>query len=236
MSNSFFRFKQFTVHHDLCAMKVGTDGVLLGAWTDCRNTKTILDVGCGSGLIALMLAQRSEAEIDAVDIDKNACEQSEINFRNSPFSERLNVYHSDFNLYSATRKYDLIVSNPPYFVRSLKSPDSGRCSARHTEKLRFEDLFEKSIQLLTDNGKLSLILPADAFDLIQAIASRNHLFLSRKTTVKPLAASPPKRILLEYSKEKKPLIENELSIENSHRTYSDEYIELTGEFYLGMKK
>jgi tRNA1Val (adenine37-N6)-methyltransferase len=236
MSNPFFRFKQFTVHHDLCAMKVGTDGVLLGAWADCTNAKNVLDVGCGSGLIALMLAQRSEAEIDAVDIDENACEQSEINFRNSPFAGRLNVYHSDFNLYSSTRKYDLIVSNPPYFVRSLKSPNAGRCSARHMEKLRFEDLFGKSTQLLAENGKLSLILPADVFDLIQSIASCNHLFLSRKTTVKPLPASPPKRILLEYSKEKNPLKENELFIENPLHAYSDEYIELTKEFYLKMKE
>jgi tRNA1Val (adenine37-N6)-methyltransferase len=213
-------------------MKVGTDGVLLGAWADCTSTKTILDVGCGSGLIALMLAQRSGAEIDAVDIDKDACEQSEMNFRNSPFANRLKVYHTDFNLYFPTHKYDLIVSNPPYFIRSLKSPDSGRCSARHADKLHFENLLEKSAQLLTNKGKLSLILPFDIFDLIQSIANRNKLFLSRKTIVRPLADSLPKRILLEYSKEKTQTKENEIFIEKSRHVYSDEYIELTKDYYL----
>jgi tRNA1Val (adenine37-N6)-methyltransferase len=213
-------------------MKVGTDGVLLGAWTDCRNANAVLDVGSGTGLIALMLAQRSPAKIDAVDIDKNACEQSEINFRNSPFADRLKVYHTDFKFYSPTCKYDLIVSNPPYFINSLKSPDTGRNSARHTGEFHLRDLLGKSAQLLTGSGKLSLILPFDTFDFIQTIAAQNDLFLSRKTNVRPLAASSPKRILLEYSKEKGQTQENEMFIEHTRHVYSDEYIELTKNYYL----
>ncbi|MDR0413039.1 MAG: methyltransferase [Dysgonamonadaceae bacterium] len=231
MSNSFFYFKQFTVYHDLCAMKVGTDGVLLGAWTDCGNAANILDVGSGSGLIALMLAQRSGASIDAVDIDGNACEQSAVNFGNSPFAARLKIHRVDFNAYFPAVRYDLIVSNPPYFARSLKSPDAGRCVARHAEKLSFEDLFGKSAALLTGKGRLSLILPADTFDRIQSIAGENNLFLRRKTTVRPHAASPPKRILLEYSKEKTQPEEDELLIEKAPRVYSDEYRALTSDYY-----
>jgi tRNA1Val (adenine37-N6)-methyltransferase len=232
VSASFFRFKQFTVRHDCCAMKVGTDGVLLGAWVDCSRVETVLDVGTGSGLIALMLAQRSPAIIDAVDIDKDACRQAQINFENSPFRERLNIYRSSFPDFSPKMKYDLIVSNPPYFSRSLLSPDKGRTQARHNDTLPFEDLMGKSASLLSPDGKLSLILPFDAFDRIHALAEENGLFLNRKTLVSPLQDRAPKRILLEYSRHDCSLIENRLSIEKSHHVYSEEYIALTKDFYL----
>jgi tRNA1Val (adenine37-N6)-methyltransferase len=145
MSNPFFHFKQFTIYHNLCAMKVGVDGVLLGAWADCRNAGYILDAGTGSGLIALMLAQRSNAIIHAIDIDENSCNQAEINFTNSPFHDRLSVEHISFQNYFPPVRYDLIVSNPPYFANSLKSPDKNRNLARHDEFLPIEVLIKKAL-------------------------------------------------------------------------------------------
>ena len=215
-------------------MKVGTDGVLLGAWTDDSNAQRILDVGTGSGLIALMLAQRSNAPIDAIDIDENAYKQAIINFENSPFSERLKVYLTDFLSYSPSQNYDLIVSNPPYFIDSLKSPNPSRNFARHSDELNLEALVQKSKQLLSTQGRLSLILPFSSFDSIQAIAIQNHLYLTRKTIVRPLKNHPPKRILLEFSPKEKEIEINDIFIEESRHRYSQEYIELTKDFYLGM--
>jgi tRNA1Val (adenine37-N6)-methyltransferase len=213
-------------------MKVGTDGVLLGAWTDCENAERILDVGTGSGLIALMLAQRSQTDIDAIDVDENAYKQSSVNFHNSIFSRRINNYHMDFRQYTTRKTYDLIVSNPPYFTNSMQSPDKNRSTARHTHQLDFETLLRKSNQLLSDNGRLSIILPYESLIVIQEIAERNQLHLSRKTIVRPLENHPPKRVLLEFSKVISDTEENELFIEKSRRVYSDDYICLTKDFYL----
>ena len=234
MSNSFFRFKQFTVHHDLCAMKVGTDGVLLGAWADCDGVKSILDVGTGSGLIALMLAQRSDAIIHAIDKEESACKQARINFENSHFLSRLSVGHCSYQDFATPDKYDLIVSNPPFFTQSLKSPDKERSSARHNDELSFDKLVDKSVSLLAENGKLSLILPYDAFDTIHSLAIKKGLFLCRKTEVSPMEHLPPKRVLLEYSKKQDQIISNAFFIEKSRHHYSDEYIALTKDFYLNM--
>ncbi|MDR0542361.1 MAG: methyltransferase [Dysgonamonadaceae bacterium] len=235
MSNPWFQFKQFTVRHDLCAMKVGTDGTLLGAWVDVSGAKTILDVGTGSGLIALMLAQRSEdALIDAIDTDENACRQSEMNFALSPFVSRLRVVHGNFLHYFPLKACDLIVSNPPYFIDSLKSPDKQRTIARHTDELPLNGLLEKSAQLLTAGGRLSLILPAERFGFVQDAAARTGFFLVRKTEVCAVENRPPKRVLLEYARTFAPLAENKICIETAHHTYSEEYRALTKDFYLKM--
>jgi tRNA1Val (adenine37-N6)-methyltransferase len=234
MSNPYFRFKQFTVRHDLCAMKVGTDGVLLGAWSDVTNVKKILDVGTGSGLIALMLAQRSTAFIEAVDVDENACRQAKINFENSPFRDRLKIEKIDFQSFSSPAKYDLLVSNPPYFSNSLKSPDNSRNFARHQDSLSLADLITKSASLLNPQGKLALILPFENLENANALARKNQLFLCRKTHVLSVPNQPPKRVLLEYALYKLDLQENELSIEKSRQVYSEEYIALTKDFYLSV--
>ncbi|MCL1937975.1 MAG: methyltransferase [Candidatus Azobacteroides sp.] len=232
MSASFFRFKQFVISHDLCAMKTGTDGVLLGAWTHCADAAAILDVGTGSGLIALMLAQRSKGTIDAIDIDENAYKQAKINFAHSPFAEQVNAFHVDFLHYAPSHKYDLIVSNPPYFMDSSPSPYAARTTARHNCTLNLDELVQKSTELLSSNGRLSLIVPIGAFDLLQSITTLNNLYLTRKTVVRSLENRPPKRTLLEYSKQMNELDENEFFIENSNHTYSPEYIELTKSYYL----
>ena len=232
MSNPYFRFKQFTVFHDQCAMKVGTDGVLIGAWTDCSQAERILDVGTGSGLIALMLAQRSKALIDALDIDENACIQAKYNVENSTFRERIQVIQSDFNHFNTDHKYDLIVSNPPYFVNSLPAPDRQRNMARHNHTLSFETLLKKSVTLLTEKGKIALILPYDAENQIQFLAENNGLFLYRKTIVCPKPDTNPKRILLEYAKVKASSEVSELYIEKEQHVYSEEFRQLIEEFYL----
>jgi len=232
MSNSYFRFKRFTVYHDLCAMKVGVDGTLLGAWADCRNVKYALDVGTGSGLISLMLAQRSEAFIHAVDIDDNACKQAEINFNNSLFRDRLSVECCDFRDFSSSVRYDLIVSNPPYFAESLKSPDKNRSLARHNEHLPLDVLIKKSASLLSLQGKIALILPFDRWENAHSIAIENKLFLYRKTLVSSLQNHPPKRVLLEYSFINQSATEAGFYIGKTKQTYSDEYRALTEEFYL----
>jgi tRNA1Val (adenine37-N6)-methyltransferase len=232
MSNPCFRFKQFTVRHDLCAMKVGTDGALLGAWADCTGAETILDAGTGSGLIALMLAQRSGAAVHAVDIDGNACEQAGINFRHSPFASRLTVEQAAFQRWETPLRFDLIVSNPPYFSTSLKSPDAGRNFARHNDSLPFADLIGKSRALMTAAGKLAVILPFDGFEEFHALALGNGLSLCRKTLVASLPHKPVKRVLLEYSDRKTDCRENMLFIERAPKVYSEEYVRLTEAFYL----
>jgi tRNA1Val (adenine37-N6)-methyltransferase len=231
MSNPYFQFKQFTVYHDLCAMKVGTDGVLLGAWADCKQAKNILDIGTGSGLIALMLAQRSEARIHAVDIDENAYRQAKINFEKSPFSDRLIPEKAAFQHWNTPLKFDLLVSNPPYFSDSLKSPDNRRNFARHNDSLFFTDLIEKSSSLMNPGGKLAVILPFAGSQVFQSLASDNQLYPCRKTQVLSLPHKPPKRVLLEYSNQETDFSESILLIEKSPRIYTKEYIALTEPFY-----
>jgi len=232
MSTAYFQFKQFTVYHDLCAMKVGVDGVLLGAWADCRNIRYGLDIGTGSGLIALMLAQRSKAFIHAIDVDENACKQAEINFNNSIFHDRLSIESVAFQDFLSSTRYDLIVSNPPYFARSLKSPDRNRSMARHNDHLPLDILIKKSASLLSLQGKAAFIIPYDQWEAIHALAVDNRLFLCRKTEVSTLQNHPPKRVLLEYSLIDRGRTEDSWYIGATKQTYSDEYRALTGDFYL----
>ncbi len=232
MANPYFQFKQFTVFHDQCAMKVGTDGVLLGAWSDCSRAKNILDVGTGSGLIALMLAQRSGAEIDALEIDEDACKQARYNIENSKFRDRIKITQSDFNCFETDKRYDLIVSNPPFFSNSLQAPDKKRNLARHNHALSFETLITKSADFLTGEGKIALILPYEACDEIQECACNCGLFLCRKTTVHPKPDVSPKRILLEYSKTNTVPEISAFFIEENRHIYSEEFKKLTWEFYL----
>ncbi len=232
MSNPYFRFKQFTVFHDQCAMKVGTDGVLLGAWANCSHARNVLDVGTGSGLIALMVAQRSKSLITGIDIDADACKQASINAQNSPFSGRLRIIRSSFQDFYPENKFDLIVSNPPFFANALKSPDKGRSQARHSDDLPLEYLFRKSVEILSPEGKLALIIPADRSEEADVYASESKLHKTGEIRISPLPGRPPKRILLEYSMQHSACLRSEWSIELSRHVYSDQYITLTKDFYL----
>jgi tRNA1Val (adenine37-N6)-methyltransferase len=218
-------------------MKVGTDGVLLGAWTNTDNANRILDIGTGTGLIALMLAQRSNANITALDAEANAYEQAKINFNSSPWTDRLQLVHSKIQDFHSDQLFDLIVSNPPYFSGYYSSDDISRDIARSADVLLpYEELVSSAKKLLMNNGRLSLILPADQQERIILIANQNGLTLSRLTFVKTKNTKEAKRILLEFvnaSSEVKEIVD-ELTIQSDDngRVYTQEYINLNKDFYL----
>ncbi|WP_304248069.1 tRNA1(Val) (adenine(37)-N6)-methyltransferase [Parabacteroides gordonii] len=238
MANPYFRFKKFTVYHDKCAMKVGTDAVLLGAWADTSFCKNILDIGTGTGIIALMLAQRSQATVEAIDIDKEACVQATENAAASPYTERIKVVHAscaDFSASNQQKRYDLIVSNPPYFINSLKCPDNKRTVARHTDTLLLSDLIREAQTLLSPSGRIALVLPYERQEEVKALASANHLYICRQTDVIPIPGAAPKRLLVELSATKENIKNRDtLTIEEARHQYTPEYIALTKEFYLKM--
>ncbi|OJV38356.1 MAG: tRNA (adenosine(37)-N6)-methyltransferase TrmM [Bacteroidales bacterium 36-12] len=236
MSNPYFKFKQFIVYHDQCAMKVGIDGVLLGAWTEVFATdENILDIGTGSGLIALMLAQRSDAKIDAIDIDEGAFKQSVFNISSSKWKDRMNVYHTSLQAFcnKSTDKYDLIVSNPPYFISSLKAPEKSRSTARHTDYLSHEDLLESSIKILKKTGRICLILPVDEGMQSVKYAESLNLFCNKMALVHPKPSSIAKRILLEFGFNNQDTLTSKIEIETEQRhIYSTEFSALLKDFYL----
>ena len=234
MPNPYFSFKRFTVYHDKCAMKVGTDGVLLGAWTNVNTSQRILDIGTGSGLVALMLAQRCEASITAIDIDSEAVEQAQININASNWKNRMEVIHTDLCKYSPQNLFDTIVSNPPYFIDSLKCDDIQRNTARHNDTLTSEQLFENVSQMLCPEGEFSLILPFEQSESAISIAEKYGLHPTRHTRVITRPGLPPKRSLLAFKKHLEEYIPQDLVIELERHVYSEEYIALTKEFYLKM--
>lgn len=242
MSSDCFRFKQFEVCHAGCAMKVGTDGVLLGAWAlqseklKVKSGKnTFLDVGTGSGLIALMLAQRFDnAQVDAIDMDADAVGQATENFARSPWSDRLSCRQIAVqDLAKEDVRYDAIVSNPPYFVDSLKNPNLQRQTARHTDTLSYEELLASCEHLLTADGVLSLILPAESEQVVLDTAMSVDLYPIRLVHVYSKPGKPVKRILLELQKRNdQPCEESHFYIESATSPRSDEYTALTKDFYL----
>ena len=170
MSNSYFKFKKFTIWHDKCAMKVGTDGVLLGAWVNVDNATKILDIGTGTGVVALMLAQRSDAEIIGIEIDSDAAEQASCNANESSWRNRIKIINQDFIHYNSKELFDVIVSNPPYFKNSIKSNDDKRNLARHVSSLNYQMLVEKAASLLLPTGSFSIIVPFDVIEDLEKYA------------------------------------------------------------------
>ncbi|EAW36648.1 tRNA1(Val) (adenine(37)-N6)-methyltransferase [Lyngbya sp. PCC 8106] len=233
-SNPYFRFKQFTIFQDRCAMKVGTDGVLLGAWTDFTNTQTILDIGTGTGLVALMLAQRSTAQIDAVEIDECSCIQAKENIELSPWKERIKVDNLSVQDYtkSCSKRYNLIVSNPPFFENAYKASEQSRTVARHTNFLSQVDLLNVSQQLLEKEGRLAVIYPTDAANSFQKMAQEFGFFCNQKLFIKPTPNRSIKRILMEFSQSQNNPSENTLTIEIDRHIYTPEFIDLVKDFYL----
>jgi tRNA1Val (adenine37-N6)-methyltransferase len=237
---TMFRFKHFTIQQDRCAMKVGTDGILLGAWATANAPTRILDIGAGTGLIALMLAQRFPlAIVDGVELEESAIEQARENFRVSPWAWRLNAIAGcirDVSLaQSMSQQYSLIVSNPPWFSDSLKSGEPARDLARHMDVLNSEDLPEMVLRLLTQGGRFATILPtAEGLRLIEH-ASAAGLQCCRRCDVYPKAAKPSKRLLLEFVRDEAhhPLVSESLVVEADQRhDYTQEFRDLTKEFYL----
>ncbi|MFC0345034.1 tRNA1(Val) (adenine(37)-N6)-methyltransferase [Epilithonimonas hispanica] len=229
-----FRFQQFDINQSSDVFRVGTDAVLLGALSNVINAKQILEVGTGTGIIALMLAQRnSEANILGIDINPEAVQISQDNFYNSPFSDRIKSQLQDFKNLETDEKFDLIISNPPYFEINSSEKD---ILARQRLELDFSDLIQKASQLLSDAGLFSVIIPIDSEKEFTRICLSDNLFLQRKIIIKGIQNAEPKRVVLEYSlKESETTIEN-FVIEKSPRVYSDEYLELTKDFHLFNKK
>lgn len=236
-----FAFKQFTINQDRCAMKVGTDGVLLGAWTPIfHNPFNILDIGAGTGLLALMLAQRSYAQqIDAVEIDEDAYEQCVENFEQSKWNDRLFCYHASIDefteeFFEEEEEYDLIVSNPPFYSENYSSGDEKRDKARFQEALPFDELIESAQALLSENGIFAVIIPYKEEENFIALAASVYLYPLKITRVKGAPTTEIKRSLLAFSRLEQTPIIDELTIETERHKYTPEYIELTKYFYLKM--
>lgn len=235
MPNSFFKFKRFTVWHDQCAMKVGTDGVLLGSWVRTDGVGRLLDVGTGTGLIALMLAQRSRAVIDAIDLDADACRQAEGNVLASPFADRIQIHPLSLHAYAAESAggYDLIVSNPPYFNRSLKCANEQRTLARHNDSLHLDSLLADCCRLLAPAGRIALVLPSDQEKELLIRAAENRLLVVRRTDVLPTPTSLPKRLLVELSSASLLIAPfTRLVLEVARHQYTADYKDLTKDYYL----
>jgi tRNA1Val (adenine37-N6)-methyltransferase len=236
---SVFQFKQFSVNQDQTAMKIGTDGVLLGAWTPIENNpKSVLDIGTGTGIIALMLAQRSSAkQIDALEIDESAYEQAVENFENSPWGDRLFCFHAGLDEFvdDPEDEYDLIVSNPPFFSEDYRSDNEQRDLARFQEAMPFEELVEAADLLLSENGIFSVIIPFNEEDRFIELCAEVELFPIKITRVKGTKNTKIIRSLLAFKRyELAVLTADELVIEISRHEYTPEYISLTKDFYLKM--
>jgi tRNA1Val (adenine37-N6)-methyltransferase len=235
MSNSYFNFKQFSINQDRSGMKVGTDGVLLGAWVDCRNAEMILDIGTGTGLIALMLAQRCNAHIDAIEIDADSFMQADENVRRSRFADRISVAQISLQEFSRTtrHRYDLIVANPPYFTGSLKSHGAGRTAARHDDTLPRDQLIDSAHTLLKEGGRFALILPHNDAEIFADKARDKGLFCLQMVSVSPTPGKQPSRMLIELGKTGKETVRSSLVIGGEKPgSYSESFMMLTRDFYL----
>lgn len=232
-----FRFKQFTIEQDRCAMKVGTDGVLLGAWAPIdHHPYAVLDIGTGTGLIALQVAQRSDAEqIEALEIDAEAFEQAVENFENSPWNDRLFCFHTSLDNFMEElqdEEYDLIVSNPPFYTETVSSGDASRDRARQNDALPFSDLCEASGILLSESGVLAVIIPFKEEENVRALAAENDLFPFKITRVQGTPTSEIKRSLLAFSRIPQEPLYDTLIIETARHHYTEDYKKLTKDFYL----
>ena len=238
MSNKPFQFKQFTIQQDKTAMKIGTDGVLLGAWVCLEsNPFSILDIGAGTGIIALMLAQKSNAElIDAIELNTDAYEQTVANFEESSWGDRLFCYHASLQEFAKEidDTYDLIISNPPFYTSTYKELEKDRAMARHTETLNYSDLLQGVSKLLSEKGRCAFIIPFSEEVTFIKIAIGFKLFPNRITHVKGTETSKIKRSLLQFSFEEKPIEKSELIIEIERHNYTTTYKNLVQDFYLKM--
>ncbi len=235
MSNKFFQFKQFNVFHDKCAMKVTTDSVILGAWTDVNGINYALDIGTGTGLLALMIAQRSDAMIDAVETDESACLQASENVSSSPWKNRIIIIHDTIQHFAnlTNKKYDLIISNPPYFQHSLRSPDKRKSVARHNVNLSYDELLMCTQKLMAPEGKFSVIIPAIESENFTELAYIYQLYPSKICQIKSFPNATCLRIMIEFRLSPvKNTSHNELIIHKAIGKYSEEYLTLTKDFYL----
>lgn len=230
-----FQFKQFTIHQERTAMKVGTDGVLLGAWAETETAISILDIGTGTGLLALMTAQRNQqARVDAIEIEPEAATQAQENVTASPWHNRIRIYNTSIFNFTPDIQYDCILCNPPFFIHSTKNPEQNRTLARHSDTLPHDTLAETAEKLLTPGGCFYIILPPPEAHAFIEYAQTHQLFPARITHVLPNPDKTAKRYLMKFTRLNLPVIVDKLVIEWSRHQYSPEYIKLTRDFYLNM--
>jgi tRNA1Val (adenine37-N6)-methyltransferase len=236
--NKPFKFKEFSINQDRCAMKIGTDGVLLGAWTSIENNPfSVLDIGAGTGVLSLMMAQRSTAQnIDALEIDADAYEQCSENFENSPWADRLFCYHASLLEFveEIEDKYDLIICNPPFYSEDYKTDNDARDLARFNDAMPFEHLTFAVANLLSEEGIFSVVVPHKEESNFIDLASKVDLYPNRKLHVKGNSDSEIKRSLLEFSFKENEIETSKLIIETGRHQYTEDYINLTKDFYLKM--
>lgn len=238
MSNTFFQFKQFTINQSGAAMKVGTDGCLLGSWVPLDHTVTVLDIGTGTGLLALMIAQRLTAlkasfQIDALDLDPGAVQQALENIQRTAWADKINVFLRDILKYAPLFQYDLLVCNPPYFEDSLHCPDESRTLARHNDSIPFSLLMKKASELMSESGRFCLIVPTEAGQSLVQYGQENNLYLKMKVKVHTTARKAAKRVLLEFSKQNEQTEEETLILQEDG-SYTEDYKTLMKEFYLNL--
>ena len=233
MANDYFQFKQFTIRQDRCAMKVGTDGGLLGAWADLTDTHRLLDIGTGTGLIAIMAAQRNpELQIDAIEIDPAACKQAKENVQDCPWKERIQVFQGRVQDFKQDYLYDIITCNPPFFINSTQNPERSKTMARHCSTLSHEDILNVSEKLLSPEGKICIILPIPETEHFITLVQSHKWFINKFTTICPTPNKPPKRKLMEISKRQKDIVNKTITLETERHVYHESYARLTKDFYL----
>lgn len=238
MSNNYFQFKKFTVHQEKCSMKVCTDSCVFGAWTANTiaekkiNPKNILDIGTGTGLLSLMLAQKINAQTDAVEIDKNAFEQAKENFNASPWNQQFRAFHSDIKKWNAPHKYDLIICNPPFYENDLLPEDEGKNISKHGSALRLKEVLFIAKGLLNEDGNFAVMLPWHRTNWFENAVSKYSLFASNKMLVKQTAVPDYFRTMFILQKQKTEIQKSELAIKNNNNKYSGEFIELMKDYYL----
>lgn len=233
MANDYFRFKQFTINQQKAAFKVGTDGVLLGAYANVTGVRKILDIGTGTGLIAIMLAQRCNAEIVAIEPDHESYIQSMKNVAQCRWKGRIKVENTTLQDFTYAGKFDLIVTNPPYFSDSLKNPDARKSSARHNDSLTNDDLLKIVSGYLEDNGRFQLILPYTEGNILIAGSHEYGFYCSDILKIRPMVSSGIRRMILTFSRMRGKTSESFLTIEQGSRhEFTQDYIDLTKEFYL----
>lgn len=234
MSNSYFRFKQFTIHQDRCGMKVSTDACIQGAWAPIKpRVKRVLDIGAGTGLLSLMLAQRNDSIlIDAIELDVAAAEQARENVAASPWAERINMMQGDVKDYSFATKYDMVICNPPFFINSLQSEEAQRNNARHEVALGQQDLLEVIDKCTNEEGYAVIMLPPVEHTVWQQLCEQNGWRLVEKLEVQPRIGKEANRIVGVYSRQKGELQSATLPIKKADDSYTEAFTELLRPFYL----
>jgi tRNA1Val (adenine37-N6)-methyltransferase len=235
MGNSYFQFKQFLVNQENCAMKVGTDSVLLGCLTSVNAVIHCLDIGTGTGILSLMLAQQNnKLQIDAIEIDEQAFGQAKVNFLNSIFANQIQIHLGALQNFAPNKKYDLIISNPPYFIskNNFSITDLQRAKARHDDDLPFEVLIESVLNLLSKTGKFVLILPVTEATIFKELSLQKGLFINKNILIKPKPSKASNRIIMEFSIQQTVEITEEFIVYNEDNSQTEAYKNLTVEFYL----